>query len=501
MRVRGVEPRRPGLRGEPTVIRVVDRREEIAGLRALVGRGRQLALLYGRRRVGKTFLLTHLWERPGRVLYFTASGTSPEINRRTLLREAGAWAGEELRPEDHPTWRTVFRAILGLRADEPVVVVLDEFQYLASTAEGLEEVASELNAVWEGRPGRGAGLLLILSGSAVGTLKALEKGGSPLFGRLDWRRKLEPFDYHDAGQMVEGYGPRDRVLTYAAFGGTPKYLDTVNDERSVARNIVDLLLAPDGKVRIQVETALEQEEGLRDVAKYRAILATVGLHRRTEGEIAASLGQRKDSSLKRMVQELVRLEYLEKGRNFDAPGNQAFRYRIADPAQRFYYGLVLANESAIASAGAPTVWRERLAEEVWPAYVGQHVFEDVVRQAYLRAGPADDLPAVEEWGRWKGRDRDREPLEMDVVARLLAGAMLTGSVKFRHRPADARVYLDHVRDLERLAASGEGWARTALDPESPFLFVSASGFKDSFRQVCEDDGPRRVIAWSLEDLF
>jgi len=481
--------------------RLVNREEEVRELRELVGNDRQLALLYGRRRIGKTFLLTHAWENQDRVLYFTASATSPEINRRALLREASAWSGEELREEDYPTWRTVFRAIFELRPTEPVVVVIDEFQYLASTEHGLREVASELNAVWEGTIRRSGGLLLVLSGSAVNTLKALEAGGSPLFGRLDWRQRLPPFDYLDAGQMVEGYGPRDRILTYAAFGGTPKYLDAVDDAHTVADNIVQLLLSPNGRVRIQVETALEQEEGLREIPKYRAILTSVGLKRRTVGEIAASLGQEADWSVKRMVKELVRLEYLTEERNFDAPRNQAIRYRMADPAQRFYYGLVLPNESAIASAGPRTVWEERLAHETWLSYVGQQVFEDVVQQAYLRKARVNDLPSVEKWGRWEGQDRNRESLEIDIVTRLLAGFMMTGSVKFQTRRADARVFLDHIHALERLTASGQGWAREALDPGSPFLFVSAAGFKDSFREVCEEQGERPVITWSLDDLL
>lgn len=481
---------------------LVDREEEVRRLRQLANdAGRQMALLYGRRRIGKTFLLTHAWERRDAVLYFTASATAPEINRRALMREARAWSGAELREEDYPTWRTVFRAIFELRPAEPIVVILDEFQYLASTSGDLREVASELNAVWEGDIRRSGSLLLVLSGSAVHTLKALEAGGSPLFGRLDWRRRLAPFDYFDSGKMLEGYGPRDRILAYAAFGGTPKYLDTVADSRPLAENIIDLLLSPDGRVRIQVESALEQEEGLRDIAKYRAILASIGLKRREVGQIAASLGQESDSPLKRMVKELVRLEYLEEERNFGGPRNQPVRYRMADPAQRFYYGLVLPNESGIASSGASTVWQRRLAGDAWPAYVGREVFEDVVRQAYLRHGPDRGLPPVEEWRRWEGRDRNGQPLEIDVVARLLDGRMMTGAVKFQSRRASARVFLEHVHALERLAASGHAWAREALQPEAIFLFVCAAGFKNSFQEASEEQSERPMIAWQLDDLF
>jgi hypothetical protein len=197
---------------------------------------------------------------------------------------------------------------------------------------------------------------------------------------------------------------------------------------------------------------------------------------------------------------LVRLGYLDETRNFAAPSNQAIRYRLADPAQRFYYGLVLPNESAIETAGARAVWTERIVRGQWRPYVGQEVFEDVVRQIYLRRMGEGGLPVVEEWGRWQGRDRRRADIEIDIVAGLLESRMLTGAAKFRTRPAGARLLLDHLSALERLADSGENWARRALDPRAPFLFVSTAGFTGSFEEVRAEQGERSIITWTLEDL-
>lgn len=480
----------------------VDREREVKKLQELIALdGQSLALVYGRRRVGKTYLLTHAWsDMDVERFYFTASATTPELNRQALLREASAWSGEELRFQDYPTWRMLFRALFELCRDRPLVVVLDEFQYLGADESGLREVASELNAVWERPFTRNAGLLVVLSGSAVHSLRALESGGSPLFGRLDWRAKLSPFDYFDAAQMVS-YDVRDQVLTYAAFGGIPKYLDAIDDTKPLSQNIIDLILSADGPVRMQVETALEQEEGLRDFGKYRAILTSIGLSRRTVGDIAAALGQSLDSGLKRMVKELVRLEFLEEEKNFDAPRNQAKRYRIQDPAQRFYYGLVLPNESAIASAGPEKVWTQRIEPQVWPTYVGKEVFEDVVHQAYLRKSGTQDLISLSSWGNWEGQDRHRELIEIDLVARLLDDSLMTGSVKFRNRLAGARVFHSHLDALKRLGESGQSWSRDAQQPGSTLLFVSAEGFKDSFHEICLEYPDYKIITWELADLF
>ncbi len=70
-----------------------------------------MALLTGRRRVGKTFLLLTAWTDQ-QAFGFTASRTSPELNRRQLLLDLARWSGEPIEPDDHPTWRSVFRLLL-----------------------------------------------------------------------------------------------------------------------------------------------------------------------------------------------------------------------------------------------------------------------------------------------------------------------------------------------------------------------------------------------------
>lgn len=197
---------------------------------------------------------------------------------------------------------------------------------------------------------------------------------------------------------------------------------------------------------------------------------------------------------------MATLGFIEGERNFNEPRNQALRYRIADPALRMYYGLVLPNQSAIATAEASVVWRDRLAPQVFPTHVGQHVFEDVIRQAYHRFWEQRGLPPVAEWGRWAGKDTDRQDAEIDVVARLLDGGLLTGSARIRNELADAKVLLKHVADLRRLADSGRGWAREALGPGSPMLFASAWGFKESFTAAAADLG-NPIIQWQADDLF
>ncbi len=254
---------------------LIDRENEARELRALARAGKpKMALLYGRRRIGKTFLLTKLWSKD-EAFYFIASAVSPEQNRRRLVEEFGEWLGREEFPEDYPTWRAVFRLLLH-DASRPVVIVLDEFQYFAQDEREIAEVTSELNAVWEGRPAIKGNCLLVLSGSSVRMLERLDHGGAPLYGRLSWKGRLEAFDYFDAARVARMKTLRDTAIIYGTFGGTPQYLQTVEPSKGLGGTIAENLLSPRGEVRMQLESTLQQEEGLRDIQKYQGILNAIG---------------------------------------------------------------------------------------------------------------------------------------------------------------------------------------------------------------------------------
>lgn len=477
--------------------RIVDRRSELDRLHQLLANGRpQLVLVYGRRRVGKTHLLSRAWTGP-RAFYFTASETTPEQNRRALLSAFAEWSGEPIHEEDYPTWRTVFRLLIEHAAPEPLVVTIDEFQYLGENAKEIDAVASELNAAWEmRRPARA--LVFVLSGSAVRTLERLSDGGSPLYGRFAWQCHLRPFDYWYAGELAGFAKPRDRAYAYGLFGGTPRYLTVVDPRRSVAHNASELLLRPDGEVRELIRTALLQEQGLRDIPKYVAILRAIGGGRTELNEIAQGAGLDADNALREKLRRLVALDYVAAGRNLGAKPKEAYRYRVADPAVRFYYDSVAPMESALATQAPRAVWDAHIAPHL-DTYMGL-VFEGMVQQAYYRLQGPRDLPLLREWGRWEGVDHIREPLEVDVASLLMDGRVLTGAIKWNRSEVDVGVHTRHLAMIDRLAQSGIRWAHEARKPTSPLLYVASGGFTDRFRQAALATRDE-VYLWTLDDLY
>ncbi len=475
----------------------VNRDAERRRLRELADSRRpHLALVTGRRRVGKTFLLTHTWEDRDYFL-FTASATTPEINRQKLIEELARWSGEDLRPEDHPTWRSVFDVLFRLEREGPLLVVLDEFQYLGDGEAGAVEVASELNAVWE-RPRADRPILIVLAGSAVGTMEALAAGGGPLYGRFTWQHQLQPFGYWHAAEMAPFESLRDRALTYGVFGGTPRYLAPVDVSRSFAQNVSELLLDRSGEVRLLIETALEQEEGLRDVPKYRAIVQAVASGKTERNEIAQHTGLTNDKGLRDKLGKLIELGYVEERKNIDAKKNDPVRYGVADAAFRFHQEFVERNRSILERLPAEQIWETAVAPYL-DTYMG-HEFERIAVQAYDRRAVGLGLPLVKEQGRWEGQDRERKSVEIDIVSPLLGGGILTGEIKWYKDPVTIAVHTYHLEKLQRMKDAGRKWAREALKHASPLLYVAAAGFEDGFQERAEEDG-HPVTCWSLDDLY
>ena len=174
------------------------------------------------------------------------------------------------------------------------------------------------------------------------------------------------------------------------------------------------------------------------------------------------------------------------------------RYAIADPALRFHQRFVEPNRSLLERQSAAQLWDAKVESEV-DQYMGLE-FERIGRQAYDRHASALGLPLVERWGRWEGVDRERASLEIDVVAPLLDGRTLTGSIKWNRSPVGAEVHFAHLDHLRRASAAGRAWAHAGLAPEAPLYYLAASGFTPAFWAAIQESG-REVIAWSLEDLY
>ena len=222
--------------------------------------------------------------------------------------------------------------------------------------------------------------------------------GGPLYGRISWRQRLQPFDYFDAAAMVPERPLREKAYLYGIFGGIPEYLDALRESEALDEAVCRTILSPRGEVHFQLERLLEQEEGLRNPRKYRAVLAAVASGATSTNEIkqrafAGGTAHR----VRRVLETLEDLGLVRRERNFDAGRKQAWRNYVADQAVQFWYRFVHPNRSRLEAGEVGPVW-EHGVEPHLDRYMGK-VFEEMVSDAYHRHHKRWGLGAVARWGR------------------------------------------------------------------------------------------------------
>ncbi|HEV2126709.1 MAG TPA: ATP-binding protein, partial [Chloroflexota bacterium] len=173
---------------------LVNRQSELARLeetwvKTMAGRP-QLVMVWGRRRVGKTFLLAH-FVRGKRAVFFGATQQAEVVElarlAETVRRDLGPRAAD-LTGGTFSSWEAALRFFVALAADEPLIVVLDEVPYLARSTAGF---ASIVQAVWDHVP-PSTKLCLILTGSAVGVIEDMLGARAVLRGRPTLAMRLDP---------------------------------------------------------------------------------------------------------------------------------------------------------------------------------------------------------------------------------------------------------------------------------------------------------------------
>jgi AAA+ ATPase superfamily predicted ATPase len=168
-----------------------------------------LALLWGRRRTGKTRLLGQFVEGKRAIFFAATQQASAEE-----LRAPGQAAREALRPVDRdllalgdfPDWPAALDYLGEQAKHERLALVLDEFPYLAALQPALPDM---IQRFWDHRARTGRPML-ILCGSAQAMMEDLQSRRGPLFGRATLRIRLQPLGHREAALFLPRLPPPNR---------------------------------------------------------------------------------------------------------------------------------------------------------------------------------------------------------------------------------------------------------------------------------------------------
>ncbi|MDQ3989436.1 MAG: AAA family ATPase [Actinomycetota bacterium] len=396
----------------------------------------QLYILWGRRRVGKTYLLTHFAEGK-RCLYFTA--TRQDSERRQVDRYAAAvrdQLGEEvaeLAGGGFTDWEAALRFTFRIAAQQPLLVVLDEVPRLLA---GRPDFADLLSAVWESRSARSR-ILLALTGSAVSVMEQMLGPQGGLHRRASLERRLDPFPFLDARAFLPDLASPDYVEAYAACGGYPLHLRRWQPDLPITENLRELAFTPGGLLLRDALDILSEDLDWR--GGYERVLGAMGAGARRRSRIAGRAQQRIDYTLDR----LRRAGYIQAVRPHGAPRTADPMYEIADPYLAFWFA-VLREDADLVEGGQGAAVQQR-ASGRWQTHIGR-VFEEAARDHTVRMVTAGGLPPAMTAGRW-WRD---EVVEVDVLGLLDGRTRLLGEARWQAGSVGHRDLRALTRKLEHL---------------------------------------------------
>lgn len=408
--------------------KLIDRKKELALLQqvwAATTEHPQLTVVWGRRRVGKTFLLSHFADRR-RSVFFGATQQAESIELARLAdatrRDLGDRAAE-LAGGGFASWEAALRFFGALAADEPLVLVLDEVPYLTRSTPGF---ASIVQAVWDHLPSDSK-LMLVLTGSAVAMMETMVGAGGALRGRPTLTLKLGPLEPVDARAFLPQLEPATFLEAYAACGGYPLHLREWDPTASTDSNLVRLAATPGGVLLEDAAGMLAEE--LPASGGYARILAAIGRGRTHFGEIAAESEQR----VERPLEVLARAGLISKATPVGAPKGARPSYEMSDLYMAFWFSVLYSDIAQIEAGQGRAVIRRRAPE--WQRRLGA-VFEDCARAHAARLAARGYLPEDLLVGRWwavRG-----EPCEVDVLGLRGSRTVLLGEARWQKAPLGRR---------------------------------------------------------------
>ena len=428
------------------------------------------AVVWGRRRVGKSRLLVE-WARRRGGLYTVADQSAPSVQRR-YLAAAIAERLPGFADVEYPDWRALF-ARLGSEAAAAGwrgPFILDELPYLIVADPSIVSTLQNWVDAETPRPST------VVSGSSQHMMRgAALDARAPLYGRAVEAFALQPLR---PGHLGEAFGTDDArylVALYAVWGGLPHYWELAQSALAAGADLAEavdaLVLDPAGPLHSEPDRLFLEETP--PALALRPLLDAIGAGTHRPSEIAASL-ERPAPSLSRPLAQLAAMQLVRRETPFGTSPRTTKRslYRIDDPFLRFWFRVVAPHRAVHAQAPRETrigYWqRHRTALEAY-------AFEELCRMAVPMLHRCDTpLAALGPWEPaqryWRGNDP-----EFDVVARSTDGKrLLVGEVKWTRQTSRIALAPEHIQSTLPVP-SGAEIVTAVFVPDAPAAVDAATG--------------------------
>jgi uncharacterized protein len=464
---------------------IFDRDPEWSALTAFVANPRSRALLgivSGRRRQGKTYLLSALAQAMNGFYFAADEATEAE----SLRRFSNALAEFSGAPVQFADWDTALTFLLHTLAERPVPLVIDEFPLLMKTAPSLPALLRRHIDREQTGPG-GSAARLLLCGSAMSVMGGLLAGQAPLRGRAGLELIVRPLSYRQAA-MFWGIGdPRLAVLVYSTVGGTPAYRrQFVRDDAPAGAADFDswicrTLLNPQLPIFREARYLLAEEVPAREPGLYQSVLGAIAGGNGTNGAIASYVGRR-SAEIAHPLNVLEDAGLI--ARNPDAFRKGRATYQIREPLLTFYQAVMRPRWPVLELGGADRAWAD--AVPAFQSHVAGPGFEQICRDWALQVKDAFAEVQAEVGSGVLADGARKSQIQIDVAVFAAAGpgkprrVLSIGEAKWGKKLG--------LRHLQRLARARELLSARGYDTSSTvFGLYSGTGFDDDLRSAAAAD--------------
>lgn len=310
---------------------------------------------------------------------------------------------------------------------------------------------------------------------------------SPLFGRRTAQLHMKPFTYQTSSKFMTGFSDEEKLMLYGAYGGTPLYLQQINERESFEENIKRTYLKVTSYLYEEALLLLRQE--VQEPGVYSAIIEAIASGYTKANEISTKIGEDSAKCLK-YIKTLCELGILHKETPFgEKESSRKTIYGISDFMFRFWYRYVFTNRTLIETGAQQVVWEKRIKPD-YCSYMGL-VFEKVCMDYLNSKNARGELPILyTSIGRWWGTNAATHGQEeIDLIAND-GKDYLFGECKWRNEKLDISV-------LKDLKAKADVFRINRKN--SYYVLFSKSGFTEAvLNEVRSDDS---ILLVDLAELM
>ena len=455
----------------------VDRESDLAFLLDEYMQARaSLVILYGRRRVGKTALITEFGKNRN-MLYFLATEESEAVNRAQFKMQVAEYTNNVLLENATvDNWEIIFDTLIRHEPDVRKLIVIDEFQYIGKSNPAFPSVFQK---IWDSKL-KDANIMMVLCGSLVSLMEAQTLAySSPLYGRRTGQIKLKPIPFQYYNEFYSGKSEKELIPYYGVTGGVPKYIELFREESNIFTAIEKHVISTRSFLYEEPVFLLQRE--VTEIGSYFSLIRAIAAGNHKLSAIASVL-EVKQTSLTRYLRTLIDLDIIEREVPITEDNPEKSKrglYRVKDNFIEFWFKFVYPERNAIERGHTEQVM-QRIRVELSSRHTA-YVYESICREKLWNLTAEGVLHAnVDRIGRWWDNKR-----EIDIVALNSAGNdIVFCECKYTNEPMDTDVFY-------ALRGKAEAVQWKSVQRTERYVLFSTNGFTSHLND----------LANSREDLF